>query len=124
MTNTSSNRIEAAVASVFNAQQEYANPTYTTDSKGRQVRVFSANAPLTAEIVRHFYLGNRIVDDIEALETIGYNGLQYQLKAGHLVEDHKVKGRYWITQKAAQVYSLPKPACIEGTKHNFYPTPK
>lgn len=98
-------RLEQIAARAYTAFQ------YREDSKGRKVRVFTKDAPLSWDEVRQFYLNRRVVDDEEALETIGYNGLRAQLASGNLVRHGAF---YWITKKAATRYKLPLPVVGNG----------
>lgn len=108
------NRIEQAAARAVSAALEA--PQYREDSRGNKVRVFSKDAPLSWDEVRHFYLNRRVVDEEEALEAIGYNGFRTQVQSGNLV---KSGAFYWVTKKAAARYKLPLPVVSTGAVCQF-----
>lgn len=107
MTTAANARFERAFSRHFAALS--AAPQFRTDSEGRQVRVFTKDAPLSRDTVRSFYLNMRGFDIEEGLMELGYNGMRFQIEQGYIVEDAFVKGQYWITTKAAANYDLPRP---------------
>lgn len=101
---TATDRFNAAFTRAYSALN--AEPEFRYDGKGRKVRVFSKDAPLTRDCVRSFYYGVRVVDEEECLETLGYNGFRTQVNSGNLV---KRGSFYWVTKRAGKHYNLPKP---------------
>lgn len=83
-----------------------AAPEYRTDGKGRKVRVFTQDNPLTRDQVRFFYLNKRGFDEEECLEALGYNGFRTQVQSGNLV---KCGLFYMVSTRAAKNYDLPRP---------------
>ena len=107
-------RVEKAAARAYAAAT--AAPQYRTDSRGRTVRVFTRDAPLSWEQVRNFLVNKRVVEEDEALEEIGYNGFRTQIASGTLVKHGNF---YWITARAAARYDLPKPTVANGAVCEF-----
>lgn len=111
------NRVEAAFAALYFAKK--AEPTYETDAKGRKVRVFPKEAPITKEECRDFLIeAKRAVEEEEALEAVGTPVLKYWITAGYLVADGVSKGRFLISRKAAEAYKLPRPR-LHGVLADF-----
>lgn len=117
MTSAATKTFNASFMKAFGALT--AEPTFTTDSKGRKVRVFTKDAPLSREIVRHFYLYNRCVEIEDILENIGENGLAHALKSGYLKPCALSKGRFWITKACAKNYDLPNYRLLGGARAVF-----
>ena len=85
------------------------------DSAGRVVRT----TPATKEEIRHALLGNRVLDTIEILETLGEQAFNNLVANGSLKRDsnfnryHKCN-LYWVTTKARELYDLPARIRLSG----------
>lgn len=86
----------------------YQGRTFNTDSKGRKVRVFTADDWCRPEDVREWLLNNRVVELDDALEYISQAVLRFLLKEDLLRQDSTSSHFYWVTAKAAAKYELRK----------------
>lgn len=113
-----SNRAQEVFSKTYSALNS--KPLYRTDSKGRKVRVFKKDAPLTIEALTTFYKNSvRATDERTALETIGYNATRYAIANGYLVPVNTF-GVLAISAKAAKTYNLPKPRLLsDGPRVNW-----
>lgn len=85
------------------------------DSKGRRVRTSDA----TNEDVRALLIGNRVVDTEDILEAVGEKQFANMVNNGALVRDasfsrYKSNNMYWVTEKAVDLYGLPKTITLAG----------
>lgn len=103
----------AAVNEVFLPVVE--EQDFIIDYAGRKVR---QSKPTDAEIA-HFLRGNRVVDQEDILEHIGEAAFDKIYNNGSIKRDSKFNrysknNLYWVTEKAADIYGIPKRFMIAG----------
>ena len=97
---------------------------YVTDKHGRQVRVFTKDAPLTRDVARLAYVGNiRVIDAEHGLYHLGESGWKLAQQQGYVVQSKSYPRLYWITTKAERRYGL-RPPIVGGVRCKFHPEPK
>lgn len=102
-------RIDARVQAAWAAGKAQAlEPIkYEIDSKGRMVRKGTMTRWTTPEEIREFLIGNRVVEEDDALYHIGPNCWRTLIQQGLVKKDPKAT-YYWITAACAQKYDLPR----------------
>jgi hypothetical protein len=84
-------------------------PQFIEDDEGNRVRVWGDGMEdwVTADDVRSWLLGNRVVELREGLEFVREDYVKMMVREGYLRKDAR-GSLYWVTEKAAWKWDLPK----------------
>jgi hypothetical protein len=98
-------RIVSSMVAALRASREEIQ--YETDSKGRLVRKGTMTLWTTPEEIREFLLGNRVVEEDDALYALGANVWKTLINTGRVKKDARAS-YFWVCQAAADLYRLPE----------------
>jgi len=95
---------------------------FIVDYAGRKVRQSKPTDAEIADVLR----GNRVVDQIDILENVGEKAFNNLYNNGSIKRDrnfsrYSKNNLYWITEKAAELYGIPKKFEIAGGTAKLVP---